>query len=409
MRCSAKSGEHLAIAEVARKDFWSYYEAAQRDRLAGKINGVDSLVHVACAADAGGRAFRRYVLPIRLYALDMIQDGFAMPGQINASTRAGRHFKVGLIELIDALIAHPTIEGVLELARRARDESAADPNLLELLDIDGMCGPRIGRPNLWREFQKRNLTRLLGYGRYYRTPVAELDLESGSYRGCGTVLFSAAGGGMSMLGADAREFNRGWFERDQGYVPFTEDEAADSSRNAIGLFGTIQRSPPASMGVFGEKWGCGAEFTHFLELRYDVRSFGFVFDSMQRKSSWCEKSTYNQPELDYAILPGFGAAGELKRLGMGDSVTFEIFYQGMTAQRTHQVALSNSVFDDEQLARETGETFNPNKNPFVRTGLLALLDRGAKADRTNYACRDTELPGWTYPAESGMADFQASA
>ena len=197
MRCSANSGEHLAIAEVARKDFWSYYEAAQRDRLAGKINGVDSLVHVACAADAGGRAFRRYVLPIRLYALDMIQDGFAMPGQINASTRAGRHFKVGLIELIDALIAHPTIEGVLELARRARDESAADPNLLELLDIDGMCGPRIGRPNLWREFQKRNLTRLLGYGRYYRTPVAELDLESGSYRGCGTVLFSAAGGGMS--------------------------------------------------------------------------------------------------------------------------------------------------------------------------------------------------------------------
>ena len=47
---------------------------------------------------------------------------------------------------------------------------------------------------------------------------------------CGAVLFSAAGCGMRMLGADAREFNRGWFERQRGYVPLSEDEAADSSR-----------------------------------------------------------------------------------------------------------------------------------------------------------------------------------
>ena len=493
-----KSGDYVAIAETSRKNFWSYYEAAERDRLAGKIKSAASLVHVACAADAGGRAFRRYALPICLYALDMIQDGFATPGQINASTRAGLRFKVGLIELIDALIAQLTIDGVIELARRARDENADDPHMLELLDVDGLCGPRIGRPNLLHVLKKRNLSRLLGYGRFYRTPVAELDFESGQYRGCyldlkfhepasrdrvasivfnnplrgnvfnkavidqlahaygralslhregrcGAVLFSAAGGGMRMLGADAREFNRGWFERDKGYVPLSEEEAAESSRNAVGLFRTIQQSPLATIGVFGEKWGGGAEFTYFLDLRYDVRSFGFVFDALERKSSWGEKHTYNQPELDYAILPGFGAVGELKRLGMGDSIIFEIFDQGMTATRAHQVGLSNGVFDDElealrrgyerarqmakdapysralfkkelaqgaddeQLARETGETFNPNKNPFIRTGLLALLDRGAKPARMDYACRDTELPGWTYPTENGMADIDAGA
>jgi enoyl-CoA hydratase/carnithine racemase len=139
-------------------------------------------------------------------------------------------------------------------------------------------------------------------------------------------------------------------------------------------------------------------------------------------------------------VPGFGAAGELLRLGLGDSVIFEIFDQGITADRAHQVGLSNGVFDvefealrrgyerarnmakdapysralfkkelargadDEQLAQETGETFNPKKNPFIRTGLLALLDRGQRAPRMDYACKDVQLPGWVYPQENGMAE-----
>lgn len=487
------TGSYVPIDEISRKDFWSYYEAAERDRRAGKIKSSDSLVYVACANDAGGRTFRRYVLPICLYALDMIQDGVATPGQINIATRAGLRFKVGLIELIDALIAHLTVDGVIELIRRARDENAGDPYLVDMLDVDGHSGPRKGRPCLLLEMKKRNLCRLLGYGKYYGTPVAELDWKSGAYRGsyldlktfepstkdrvasvvfnnpmrgnvfnravidqlahaytrflrlhregrCGAVMFTAAGGGMRMLGADAREFNRGWFERDKGYDPLTESEASASSRNAIDLFRTIQRSPLASIGVFGEKWGGGAEFTYFLDLRYDVRAFGFVFDSLDRTSSWQQKNTYNQPELDYAILPGFGAAGELLRLGLGDSVIFEIFDQGITADRAHQVGLSNGVYDDEiealrrgydrarnmakdapysralfkkelargaddeQLAQETGETFNPKKNPFIRTGLLALLDRGQRAPRMDYACKDVPLPGWAYPQENGMAE-----
>ncbi len=491
------SGNYVPMGEISRKDFWSFYEAAERDRLAGKIKSAESLIHVACAADAGGRAFRRYALPLCLYALDLIQDRIATPGQINISTRAGLRYKVGLIEVIDALIRHLTIDGVLELVRRARDENADDPYMVDMLDVDGQTGPRQGRPCLLHEMRKRNLQRLLGYGKFFRTPVAELDLESGQYRGCyadlkffepasrdrvvsmvfnsplrgnvwnragldqlahafnrvlrlhragrcGAVLFSAAGDGMRMLGADAREFNRGWFEREKGYVPLSEAETAAFTRKGMGLFRLIQKSPVATIGVFGEKWGGGAEFTYFLDLRYDVRAAGFLFDTLERKTNWQPKNTYNQPELDYAILGGFGAAGELKRLGLGDSVVFEVFDQGLTADRAYQVGLCNGVFDeelealrrgyerarlmakdapysralfkqqlargidDEALARETGEVFNPRKNPFISTGLLALLDRGARAPKMDYACLDAELPGWRYPIENGMADLDAA-
>jgi enoyl-CoA hydratase/carnithine racemase len=409
---------------------------------------------------------------------------------VNIACRAGLRFKVGLIELIDALIADLTIDGLLELIRRARDENTGDPRMLRMLDLDGADGPRSGIPCLLYEMKKRNISHLLGYGKSYHTPVAEVDLESGVYRGCyadlkfhapssrdrvaaivfncplrgnvfnhavidqlghafhrvlqlhrrgqcGAVLFTAAGCGMRMLGADAREFNHGWFERDKGYEPLTEAQAAASSRNAVSLFRVIQQSPVASIGVFGEKWGGGAEFTYFLDLRYDVRGHGFVYDSLDRTSRWQQKNNYNQPELDYAILPGFGAAGELKRLGLGDAAIFEIFDQGMTADRAWQLGLCNGVFDDEHealrrgyeqarqmakdapysralfkhelargtdddaLARETGETFNPAKNPFIRTGLLKLLDRGARAPRIDYSCVQTRLPGWEYPDENG--------
>lgn len=488
----AASGQYVPIGAISRKDFWAYYDALEHDRRIGKIRSAEALVMVACANDLAGRAFRRYLLPICLYALDLIQDRVASPGQVNLSTRTGLRYKVGLIELIDALMAHLTVDGLIELVRRAQDENADDPHILEMLDVDGVVGPRTGKPCLLFELRKRNLGRLLGYGKYYRTPVAELDLASGRYRRCyptlklyepssrdrvasivlnnplrgnvfnramidqvahayhevlgmhrdgrcGAVLFSAAGGGMRLLGADAREFNRGWFEREKGYVPLTQEETASSSRNALDVFRLIQRSPVATLGVFGEKWGGGAEFSYFLDLRYDVRANGIVFDSLDRTSAWRQKNTYNQPELDYAILPGFGAVGELKRLGMGDSIIFEIFDQGLTADRAWQIGLSNGVFDDEwealrrgyerartmakdapysralfkqeltrgaddeALARETADAFNPQKNPFVRAGLLTLLDRRGTGPKMDYACRDTPLPGWCYPTGDGLA------
>jgi len=62
--------------------------------------------------------------------------------------------------------------------------------------------------------------------------------------------------------------------------------------------------------------------------------------------------------------------------------------------------------DDEALAKETGETFNPKKNPFIRTGLLTLLDRKHKPPPMNYACVGIRLPGWAYPSENGSVDAE---
>ncbi|MBU0509988.1 hypothetical protein KKH27_14285, partial [bacterium] len=40
------SNDYVAIGEISRKDYWSFYEAAARDRREGKIKSAESLVHV---------------------------------------------------------------------------------------------------------------------------------------------------------------------------------------------------------------------------------------------------------------------------------------------------------------------------------------------------------------------------
>ena len=56
----------------------------------------------------------------------------------------------------------------------------------------------------------------------------------------------------------------------------------------------------------------------------------------------------------------------------------------------------------EALAHETGETFNPEKNPYIRSGLVKLLDRRARPPKMDYSCAGAELPGWSYPDENGL-------
>ena len=138
--------------------------------------------------------------------------------------------------------------------------------------------------------------------------------------------------------------------------------------------------------------------------------------------------------IEYAILPGFGAVQELRRLGFGDSIIDELFLQGLTATRAYQIGISNGIskneydllerayeicrlkqkfaapysvalynqqkkdafeqgIDDERLTHETGETFNPDKNSYILTGLLRLLNMGGKNPPMDLTPRG-ELPGW---------------
>jgi len=476
--------DYVDIQPVNADEFWSVSQARSLDYRRSTIQSIDGLIGIADAEDKGGHTFRRYVVPMMLYALDLIQDGYGTPADINVSTKVGLRFKFGLCEIIDGFLDHYGIDGFLNLARRAGVEN---PDRSGFFDVDGLTGPRKGKPSLLHTMKKKGWSNLLGYGRVYGTPVSQRNFQTGEMdiyyndlrfifptkrdrvvsiifdnplRGnvwnrytldqldhalgvcmelyeqgkLGGILFAAAGTGMRMLGADARQFNKGWFDARVGYKFLGEEEAAYFTKAGMRLFRFIQECPVWTVGAFGEKWGGGAEFTYFLNQRFDLILKGVEFDTLKRENVYREKNNYNQPEIEYAILGGFGAVQELNRLGFGESLIDELFMQGLTARRAYELGLSNyiseSEFDllqkayetvrlkqknavpysmalynlqkknayneginDERLTRETGEVFNPAKNPYISTGLLRLLNMGGKNPPVDLTPRG-ELPGW---------------
>lgn len=478
------TGEYIDYTAPDSSLYWSLSAANALDHRRATIKSTDGLILIAEAEDKGGKTFRRYALPIMLYGLDLIQDGYATAGDVNSATKVGLRFKNGLVEIIDAFLHHFGIDGFLALVHKSASENQ---DRAELYDVDGKMGPRTGRPSLLHTMKKRGWTTLLGYGRIYGTPVSQRDIVNGGMdryyndlrfvpptkkdrvgsiifdnplRGnvwnkytldqldhalgvsmtlyeqgqLGSLFFTATGVNMRMLGADARQFNKGWFDPHVGYKFLGEEDASWFTEAGMRLFRFIQECPIWTVGVFGEKWGGGAEFTYFLNQRFDVITHGVEFDTITRELVKGEKKNYNQPEIEYAILAGFGAVQELRRLGMGDSVIDELFLQGMTGTRAYQVGLSNGIGEDEYsvlekafevarlkqkfaapysvalynhqkarafeegiddalLVKETGETFNPSVNPYVSTGILRLMNMGGKNPPMELAPRG-DLPGW---------------
>jgi len=479
-----KSKGYIDIKEINYLDYWSLFQSKSLDYRHSTIQSIEGLISIAESDDKGGKTFRRYVIPLMLYGLDMIQDNYATPADINVATRVGLRYKFGLTEIIDGFLNHFGIDGFLALAKKCINEN---PDRVEIYDVDGITGPRKGKPNLLYTMKKNGWKNLLGYGRIYNTPVSQRNFSIGSMdiyyndlryvypnskdrvasiifdnplRGnvwnkytidqldhamgvsielyeqgkLGAILFTASGTGMRMLGADARQFNKGWFDAKTGYQFLGEEEASYFTKAGMRLFRFIQESPIWTIGAFGEKWGGGAEFTYFLNQRFDLVMRGAEFDSLQRKSIIKEKNNYNQPEIEYAILGGFGAVQELVRLGFGESLIDELFLQGMTANRAYMLGLSNYVsesefellekafevarlkqkfavpysvalynlqkknafnegINDERLTKECGETFNPAKNAYISTGLLRLLNMGGKNPPLDLSVK-SDLPGW---------------
>ncbi len=476
--------KYVDIKEIDYNEYWSVSEAKALDQRNSTIQSIEGLIKIAESNDKGGKTFRRYALPILLYGLDLIQDNFATPADVNVSTKVGLRFKFGLCEIVDGFINYFGIDGFISLIKKS---IAENPDFKELLDIDGVCGPRKGIPNLLYIMKKNGWKNLLGYGRIYGTPVSQRNFKTGEIeiyyndlryvypnskdrvasiifdnpmRGnvwnkytidqldhavgvsvklyeegkLGAILFTAAGTGMRMLGADARQFNKGWFNAKEGYQFLGEHDASWFTKAGMKLFRFLQESPIITIGAFGEKWGGGAEFSYFLNQRFDLVLKGPEFDSLKREAVFKEKNNYNQPEIEYAILGGFGAVQELTRLGFGESLIDELFFQGMTARRAYQLGLSNFISENEyellekafevarlkqkfavpysaalynlqkrnafnegvndaRLVKETGETFNPAKNPYVSKGLLRLLNMGGQNPPLDLSVQG-ELPGW---------------
>jgi 3-hydroxybutyryl-CoA dehydrogenase len=479
-----KSKSYIPINEIDYSDYFSLAKADAIDHRESSIRSIAGLIKVAKSSDKGGKTFRRYVIPIMLYALDLIQDNHATVADVNVSSKVGLRFKYGLCEIIDGFLNYFGIDAFVNLVKKAAIEN---PDRFELFDIDGKIGPRQGKPSLIYTMKRNGWINLLGYGRIYQTPVSQRNFNTGQWdiyyndlryvyptkkervasiifdnplRGnvwnkntidqldhaigvsidlyekgeLGAILFTASGVGMRMLGADARQFNKGWFSANKGYQFLGEEEASLFTKAGMKLFRFLQESPIITIGVFGEKWGGGAEFSYFLNQRFDLILKGVEFDSIKRENVFKTKKNYNQPEIEYAILGGFGAVQELVRLGFGDSVIDEMFYQGMTAERAYQIGLSNGIGDDEyellerafeiarmkqkysypysaalynmqkkeafyngcnddKLTKDTGETFNPDKNPYINNGLLRLLNMGGRNPQPELEVKG-KLPGW---------------
>ncbi|MCX6277802.1 MAG: 3-hydroxyacyl-CoA dehydrogenase NAD-binding domain-containing protein [Bacteroidetes bacterium] len=475
---------YVAIGEINNLDYWSLSEAKALDHRESTIKSIGGLIRIAESDDKGGKTFRRYAIPIMLYALDLIQDNFATPADIDSSTKTGLRFKYGLCEIIDKFLNHFGIDGFIGLVKKSGLEN---PDRVELFDVDGKTGPRKDLPSLLHSMKKRGWSNLLGYGRIYGTPVCqrnfttdEMDIYYNDLRfiypskkdrvasiifdnplrgnvwnrntldqldhaigvsidlyekgALGALLFTASGKGMRMLGADARQFNKGWFDAKTGYKFLGEEDASYFTKAGMKLFRFVQEMPVWTIGVFGEKWGGGAEFTYFLNQRFDLVLHGVEFDSIQRKNVFRLKKNYNQPEIEYGILGGFGAVQELVRLGFGESLIDELFLQGLTATRAYELGLSNGTGNDEyellekafelarlkqkyavpysvalynlqkknafaegcndaRLTRETGEAFNPAKNPYISTALLRLLNIGGQNPPLDLSIQG-KLPGW---------------
>ena len=479
-----RTSEYSDITEIDWNAFRSMKEAEEIDEKNFTFRSLEALLHISRAEDKAGKTFRRYALPIMLYGLDLVQDGFATAGEVDCCTRVGLRFKYGLFEILDAFLMSYGIDGFLELVRKSASEH---PDRAELFDIDGIVGPRKGVPSLLHTMKENGWKSLLGYGRIYATPVGQRNIQTGEMepyyndillmlpdakdrvasiifdnplRGnvwskyaldqfdhafgicvklyekgeLGAILFTASGSGMRMLGADARQFNKGWFTPAKGYQFLGEEQASYFTKCGMKIFRFLQESPIWAVGAFGEKWGGGAEFSYFLNQRFDLVAQGVEFDALSRKAVRAEKKNYNQPEINYAILAGFGGVQELRRLGFGDSTIDEIFMQGLTATRAHQLGLSNGItdepykllekayetarvnqkfaapyssalyhqqkknafadgIDDARIVKETSETFNPEKNRYISTGILRLLNLGGKNPPMDLSVQG-ELPGW---------------
>ncbi|MBL6963195.1 MAG: 3-hydroxyacyl-CoA dehydrogenase family protein, partial [Bacteroidetes bacterium] len=267
---------YVDIQDINQKDYWSLAEAKAIDHRESTIKSIDGLIRIAESEDKGGKTFRRYVIPIMLYGLDMIQDNQATAADINAATKVGLRFKFGLCEIIDGFINHFGIDGFVALVKKS---AAENPDRDELFDVDGKTGPRTKKTSLLYSMKKKGWLNLLAYGRIYGTPVRMRNFTSGDWdiyyndlrfiypgkkdrvasiifdnplRGnvwnkntldqlddaigictkmhekgdLGAILFTASGTGMRMLGADARQFNKGWFDASVGYQFLGEEDSS---------------------------------------------------------------------------------------------------------------------------------------------------------------------------------------
>jgi hypothetical protein len=90
-------------------------------------------------------------------------------------------------------------------------------------------------------------------------------------------------------------------------------------------------------------------------------------------------------EDEYELLE---RAFELARLKQKYAVPYSVALYNLQKKNAFAEGCKN-----ERLSRETGETFNPAKNPYIATSLLRLLNIGGQNPPLNLSVQG-KLPGW---------------
>ncbi|MBI2548895.1 hypothetical protein HYW21_06105 [Candidatus Woesearchaeota archaeon] len=436
--------EYVPIPRIDARAFASYAHAEAADHAAGRIKSVDALRHIAHADDDGGKTFRRYVIPVLLYGLDMIQEGFGTPGQVNTSTRVGLKFKHGLVEVVDGFLAHGGVDGFVALADRAASENhewVAEG----LYDVRGETGPRTGTPSLLMTMQHRGWRSLLGYGHLNGTPVEERDLRTGEMRPSyayfetmvsqrdrvlvvlannplrgnvwnpesmdqfrhivehaiemyrngtiGAMLFYPKGG--KMMGADANAFNVGWYDPAVGYRPMDSEGRRRIAQDGVETFEMLRQAPIRTVFAGKELWGGGAEVSYFFDLRFMQFNHGAFYDKAFGRNDWGHRPAFVQPEEGLGILMGYNGARRLNEL-ISESGAREVIHLGVSAERAHQLGLVHGVFATEQelLVRSYEAARQLAKSPPYSAALTNLqFGHPSTTAEIGAQCRDALDPG----------------
>jgi hypothetical protein len=130
--------KYVDVPEPNWNDFWSIKEAEAFDQREGTIKSVEGLIGIAASEDRAGKTFRRYAIPIMLYGLDLIQDGFATPGDVNTCTKAGLRRS----STVSSITSASTVSSRLLREQQVRTVTGRTFSMSTAWQVLGAGGPR---------------------------------------------------------------------------------------------------------------------------------------------------------------------------------------------------------------------------------------------------------------------------
>jgi enoyl-CoA hydratase len=124
-----------------------------------------------------------------------------------------------------------------------------------------------------------------------------------------------------------------------------------------------------------------------------------------------EKAHFGQPEINLAIIPGFGGTQRLTRLvGKGQAKELCLTGEMISAKRAQEIGLVNKIFPPETLMEETKKTARllATKGRIALRAAKKVIDSGYNVDLRSALFMEADAFGLCFTskdAEEGLAAF----